>query len=115
MLKDKTDFVNVSGSGEKVGQGGHETAGIVPLGAVYLFVGDRSIDTVSEAGKRIAISDYDKPSLVMVDRVGAIMVPADLGSLGPKFNNGDVDACYVSAPGYAPFELWRVLAQMVVS
>ena len=31
------------------------------------------------------------------------MVPADLGSLGPMFNNGDVDACYVSAPAYAPF------------
>jgi len=36
-------------------------------------------------------------------------VPADLGSIGPKFNNGDVDACYVSAPAYAPFELGRGL------
>ena len=45
----------------------------------------------------------------MVDRVGAIMVAADLGSIGPKFNNGDVDACYVSAPAYQPFELWRGL------
>ena len=37
------------------------------------------------------------------------MVPADLGSIGPKFNNGDVDACYVSAPVYEPFELWKGL------
>ena len=36
--------------------------------------------------------DYDKPSVVMVEKIGAIMVPADLGSIGPKFNNGDVDA-----------------------
>ena len=94
----------------KLVKGGNETAGIIPLGAVYLFVRDRNVDTVSElAGKRIATLDYDKPSLVMVEKVGAIIVPADLGSLGPKFNNGDVDACYVSAPAYAPFELWRGL------
>ncbi len=90
--------------------GEHETAAIVPIGAVYLFVRDKSIDTVGElAGKRIATMDYDKAAPVMVDHVGAIMVPADLGSIGPKFNNGDVDACYVSAPAYAPFELHRGL------
>lgn len=100
------------GAASKLVRGGNETAGIVPLGAVYLLVRDRNIDTVSElAGKRIATLDYDKPSLVMVEKVGAIMVPADLGSLGPKFNNGDVDACYVSAPAYAPFELWRGLGK----
>ncbi|RME21504.1 MAG: hypothetical protein D6798_17965 [Deltaproteobacteria bacterium] len=90
--------------------GEHETAGILPVGAVYLFVRDRNIDTVEElAGKRIATMDYDKAAPVMVDKVGAIMVPADLGSIGPKFNNGDVDACYVSAPAYKPFELERGL------
>lgn len=88
----------------------HETVGFIPVGAVYLFVRDRSIDTVGElAGKRIATMDYDKAAPAMVDRVGAIMVAADLGSIGPKFNNGDVDACYVSAPAYQPFELWRGL------
>ena len=90
--------------------GEHETVGIMPVGAVYLFVRDRNIDTVEElAGKRIATMDYDKAAPVMVDKVGGIMVPADLGSIGPKFNNGDVDACYVSAPAYAPFELHRGL------
>ncbi len=90
--------------------GDHQTVGIMPVGAVYLFVRDKNIDTVEElAGKRIATMDYDKAAPVMVDKVGAIMVPADLGSIGPKFNNGDVDACYVSAPAYAPFELGRGL------
>jgi len=93
----------------KVGE--HETAAVVPIGAVYLFVRDNSINSVGElAGKRIATMDYDKAAPVMVDKVGAIMVPADLGSIGPKFNNGDVDACYVSAPAYAPFELHRGIA-----
>lgn len=88
--------------------GEHETVGIMPVGAVYLFVRDRNIDTVEElAGKRIATMDYDKAAPVMVDTVGAVMVPSDLGTLGPKFNNGDVDVCYVSAAGWAPFELSR--------
>lgn len=92
--------------------GDNETAGIMPIGAAYLFVRDRSVDSVPElAGKRIATMDYDKAAPVMVDRVGAIMVAADLGSIGPKFNNGDVDACYVSAPAYAPFELHRGLGE----
>ena len=92
--------------------GEHETSGIIPIGAAYLFVRDRSIDTVSElSGKRIATFDYDAPSKEMVKRVGAIIVPADLGTLGPKFNNGDVDACYASAPAYGPFELEKGLGQ----
>jgi hypothetical protein len=86
----------------------NETVGFVPVGKVYLFVRDRNIDTVSDlAGKRIATLDYDEPSKKMVERVGGIMVPADLGTLGPKFNNGDVDACYATAPVYEPFELHR--------
>ncbi len=90
--------------------GQHETVGFIPVGAVYLFVRDRSLDTVPElAGIRIATMDYDKASPVMVDRVGAIRVPADLRSIGPEFNNGSVDACYVSAAAYRPFELWRGL------
>ena len=59
--------------------GDHETVGIIPVGAVYLFVRDRSLDSVQElAGKRIATMDYDKASPFMVKRIGAIVVPADL-------------------------------------
>jgi hypothetical protein len=87
---------------------GHETAGLLPAGLVYLFVRDRSIDTVAElAGKKIATMDYDKAAPVMVDQIGAIMVAADLGSFGPMFNNGSVDACYVPALAYQAFELWK--------
>jgi len=94
----------------KLRSGDHETVGFLPAGTVYLFLRDREVDTVSElAGIRVATMDYDKATPVMVDRVGAIAVPADLGSIGPKFNNGAVDACYMSAPGYGPFELWRGL------
>jgi hypothetical protein len=97
-----------AGASTKLSENGNTVVGFIPVGAVYLFVRDRSVDSVAElAGKRIATLSYDQASITMVDRVGAIMVPADLGTVGPKFNNGDVDACYVSAPAYKPFELNR--------
>ncbi len=109
LLKQMITTVSTSaGASKLLSQDGNTTIGFIPVGAVYLFVRDRGVDTVPElAGKRIATMDYDKASVFMVDRVGAIMAPADLGSIGPKFNNGDVDACYVSAPAYRPFELNR--------
>ncbi len=101
-------FVKYPSAAKYLRKGEHETVGIIPVGKVYLFTRDRNIDTVADlAGKRIATLDYDEPSKAMVNRVGAIMVPADLGSFGPKFNNGDVDACYATGPVYEPFELHR--------
>ena len=113
LLKEMVKTMTTSdGAAKKMSKDGNDTVGIVPIGAVYLFVDDRNIDTVEElAGKKIATMTYDKPSVVMVEKVGAIMVPADLGSIGPKFNNGDVDACYVSATAYQPFELWKGLGE----
>lgn len=107
LMKDMVNTLATStAAAPMLSQDGNAVVGFIPVGAVYLFVRDRNVDTVPElAGKRIATMDYDKASSFMVDRVGAIQVPADLGSIGPKFNNGDVDACYVSAPAYAPFEL----------
>ncbi len=105
-----TTLATSDGASAKLAQDNNTVVGFIPIGAVYLFVRDRNVDTVPElAGKRIATMDYDKASVFMVDRVGAIMAPADLGSIGPKFNNGDVDACYVSAPAYRHFELFRGL------
>jgi len=95
---------------KRLRKGDHETVGFIPVGAVYLFVRNRNISTAGElAGKRIATMDYDKAAPVMVERLAGVMVPADLGSIGPKFNNGDVDACYMTAPAYRPFELFRGL------
>lgn len=110
-LKQMVNTLSTSaGAAPKLSQDGNTVVGFVPVGAVYLFVRDRGVDSVPElAGKRIATMDYDQSSIAMVDRVGAIVVPADLGTIGPKFNNGDVDACYVSAPAFKPFELQRGL------
>jgi hypothetical protein len=103
-------FATYETAAARLRSGDHETVGFLAAGAVYLFVRDRRVDTVEElAGKRIATMDYDSATPVMVDRIGAIQVPVGLSSLGPKFTNGDVDACYASAPAYSLFELWRGL------
>lgn len=113
VLKEMIDSLAKYESAARLMKNGeHDTVGIIPIGAVYLFVRDKRVRSVGAlAGKRIATMTYDKASPVMVRRVGAIIVPADLSSIGPKFNNGDVDACYVSAPAYRPFELQRGLGE----
>ncbi len=111
LLKSMIDaLARYPSAAARLKSGEHETVGFIPVGAAYLFMRDRQVDSVPElAGKRVATMDYDKAAPTMVDRVGAILVAADLGSIGPKFNNGDVDICYMSAAGFRPFELSRGL------
>ena len=64
----------------------YAVGGVIPAGAVYLFVNDRSIDTVEEmSGKKIATLDYDAPSIKMVNHVGAAVVPSNSANFSGKF------------------------------
>ena len=88
--------------------GAHEIGGIIPLGAAYPIVNDRKINTVEAlAGKRIASFDYDKAQAVMIQRIGAQPVSADITNFATKFNNGSVD--FIAAPtmAYRPLELHK--------
>ena len=90
--------------------GEYETAGVYPLGAVYAFVTDRSIDDITDfAGKRIAAMEYDATSLLVVQHIGGVAVPVNLSSFSGAFNNKDVAATFVPASAYTPFELWHGL------
>ncbi|MBO6850286.1 MAG: hypothetical protein JJ867_07425 [Marinobacter sp.] len=89
-------------------QGGYEVLGIVPIGAGYLFVNDRSIDTAGElAGKRMATLDYQKDAIHMVNHVKATVVPSDITNFAGKFNNGSVDTAYAPAFAYEALELYK--------
>ena len=95
---------------DRLVSGDYETVGIFPAGAVYLFLRDRNLTNINElAGKRIATIDFDQAAVTMVDRVGASMVPADIGTFAGMFNNGSVDVCYAPATAYRPLELERGL------
>ncbi|MDX1756496.1 MAG: putative solute-binding protein [Marinobacter sp.] len=89
-------------------ENGYEVLGIVPAGAGYLFVNDRSIDTAGElAGKRMATLDYQKDAIHMVNYVKATVVPSDITNFAGKFNNGSVDTAYAPAFAYEALELYK--------
>ena len=90
--------------------GQYEIAGIFPLGAAYVFVRDRAINSIEKAaGKKIAVLDFDKSQARMVQQLGAQPVASDITNFTTKFNNGQVDI--VVAPGIAfkPFEMYKGL------
>lgn len=91
-------------------KGAYEVAGIFPLGAAYVFVRDRSINSIEKAaGKKIAVLDFDKSQAKLVQQLGAQPVSSDITNFTTKFNNGQVDI--VAAPGIAfrPFEMYKGL------
>ena len=89
-------------------EGDYEVAGIMPAGAVFVFVRDKTIDSVeAAAGKRLATIDYDTASVKVVQRIGATMVPVSIATFAPRFNNGYVDIAYAPAIAYEPFEMYK--------
>lgn len=89
-------------------EGNYEVGGILPLGAAYPVVNDRKINTVEAlAGKRIASFDYDKAQAVMIQRIGAQPVSADITNFSTKFNNGTVDMIAAPTMAYKPLELYK--------
>jgi len=88
--------------------GNYEIGGIIPLGAAYPVVNDRKINTVEAlAGKRIASFDYDKAQAVMIQRIGAQPISADITNFSTKFNNGSVDMIAAPTLAYKPLELYK--------
>jgi hypothetical protein len=89
-------------------EGNYEVGGIVPIGAAYPVVNDRRINTVEAlAGKRIAAFDYDKAQAVMIQRIGAQPISADITNFSTKFNNGSVDMIAAPTLAYKPLELYK--------
>jgi Family of unknown function (DUF6091) len=87
-------------------EGNHEIGGILPVGAAYPVVRDRSMASVKAlAGKRMGTFDNDKAQHLYAQQLGAQAVSVDVTSVGAKFNNGMVDMTHLPAITYKPFEL----------
>lgn len=87
-----------------------EIGGIGQIGPAYIFVNDRTINSVEKMkGKKFAVLSYDRAQIAMVERVGAIPVLSDVSNFIKKFNNGEV--AMVGAPAYAfkPLEMEKGL------
>lgn len=87
-------------------EGMHEVGGIVPVGAAYPMIKDRTTTRIDKlAGKRIGVFDQDKPQALLIQQLGAQAISVDVASVGTKFNNGMVDMIHLPAITYKPFEL----------
>jgi hypothetical protein len=85
-------------------------AGVIPLGAIYVMVNDRSINSIEKAaGKKVAVLDWDKSQAKMVQQIGAQPVASDITNFAGKFNNGQVDIIAAPALAFRPLELYRGL------
>ena len=92
----------------KLKSGQFEVAGIFPMGAAYLFVKDRTIDTVNElSGKSISVMEYDAAQARMASRVGMSPVLSDITNFAGRFNNGSVDICFAPVMAYSALELYK--------
>lgn len=90
--------------------GKYQILGVLPLGAAYVFVNDRNIDSVeAAAGKKIAVLGWDPSQSEMVKLMGGSPVASNISNFGTKFNNGVVDIIVAPALAYQPFELYRGL------
>lgn len=88
--------------------GNFEIGGIIPFGTAFPVMADRNIKTVEAlAGKKIAAFDYDKAQAVMIQKIGAQPVSADITNFASKFNNGAVDMIAAPAAAYKPLELYK--------
>ncbi|EKF73471.1 hypothetical protein A11A3_13540 [Alcanivorax hongdengensis A-11-3] len=82
--------------------------GIAPAGGAYVFVNDRTIDTLANAaGKKVAVLDYDPTQAEMVSQIGATPVASDIVSAPNKFNNGVVDVLAAPLVAYEVLELYK--------
>lgn len=95
-------------SADRMVSGEYVILGIAPAGAAYVFVNDKSINTLANAaGKRVAVLDYDPTQAEMVSQIGATPVASDIVSAPNKFNNGVVDVLACPLVAYEVLELYK--------
>lgn len=88
--------------------GRYQVAAILPIGAIFVVVNDRQINSLSKAaGKRVVVLDWDPIQAKMISGLGAQPVTADFTSYGAKFNNGQADIIAAPAMGFKPLELYK--------
>ena len=86
----------------------YEIVGVIPMGAAYIMVNDRKINTISKAaGRKVAVFDFDKSQAKMVQNIGAQPISVDFSNVGGKFNNGQVEIMAAPALAFEPLELYR--------
>jgi len=93
--------------------GSYEVVGIIPMGAAYLFVNDRSLvndyaDKQADLSHiRIAVMDSDPAQLELMNLLGTSSVSTSISEMYKKFNTGLVDVTYGPSVVYEAMELHK--------
>ena len=93
----------------------YEVVGVIPIGAAYLFVNDRSLvsdyaDTEGGlASIRIAVMGNDPAQIELVSLLGTPSMSASIAEMYTKFNAGLVDVTYGPAVVFEAMELYKGL------
>ena len=87
---------------------GYEVVGVMPIGASYPVVRDRSINSLERAaGKKVVVMKFDKTQPMLAEDYKAIPVAVDPAKMGDAFNKGEVDVFIAPMVLYKPMELYK--------
>jgi len=97
-------------AGKLMTNGPYETVASFPVGTLFAFVNDKSIDTVAEfSGKKISVLNEDPQTHKLANMAGASPVGTSLATFSGQFNNGNIDILFMPALAYNTFELYHGL------
>lgn len=99
-------------AGKLMTQGKYEVIATFPVGSMYAFVRDRSINSIEGfAGKRISVLNNDPQAMKFAKLAGATPVGTTLSTFAAQFNNGNIDILLMPALAYNTFELYHGLGE----
>ncbi len=88
----------------------YQVVGVFPVGAQYLHVRDRSLNSVDAlAGKKVSVMDGDVSLVMMMAKMGLSPTAASIANFARPFNKGDMDVLVAPAMAYAPYEIQQGL------
>lgn len=99
-------------AGKLMTQGKYEVIATFPVGSMYAFVNDRTIDSIDDfAGRRLSVLNNDPQAMKFAKLAGATPVGTTLSTFAAQFNNGNVDILLMPALAYNTFELYHGLGE----
>ncbi|KZZ76292.1 hypothetical protein A3765_24205, partial [Oleiphilus sp. HI0130] len=98
------------GASKLMRNGEYEIIGIGPIGAIFLFVNDKSIQNPEDmAGKRVTVLDNAPETEYLATRIGMTPVSSSIANALQKFNNKAVDITGAPGLAYEPMEMYKGL------
>ncbi len=91
-------------------QGNYEVAGVLPIGAAYFVLKDRSINSLEKAeGKRVGVLEVDPSQAQMLKKVGGKPVYINYNNAVPKLKDGSIDVLPIPALAFKALEVYSAM------